>query len=386
MQDGGTAREIEATDGAGLAAGQPGPELAVVVPTYCEHGNLEELVRLVNVALPEVRWEIVFVDDNSPDGTAELARVLAQRDSRVRVLQRIGRRGLSSAVIEGVLATSAPYVAIIDADMQHDESLLPRMLDALRTGRQDVIVATRYADGGGLGEWDRSRASISRLATRLSRTVLKAELTDPMSGFFAMRRDAFMGAVDQLSGVGFKILLDIFASSPRPLRFLELPYTFRTRKAGLSKLDSQAAWDYAMLLLDKLVGRYVPVRFISFAFVGSLGLIVHLTVLAILYRYAGSPFVTSQAAATLVAMTFNYALNNELTYRDMRLRGWAWARGWISFTLACSVGALANVGVASYLFENKTRWLLAAIAGVMVGVVWNYAVTMLYTWRRPGRF
>jgi dolichol-phosphate mannosyltransferase len=271
----------------------------------------------------------------------------------------------------------------MDADLQHDETLLPRMLDGLRTGRYDVIVASRYTEGGGLGEWDQSRANISRLATRLSRSVLKADLTDPMSGFFAMRRDAFMSAVDSLSAIGFKILLDIFASSPQPLRFLELPYTFRTRKAGNSKLDNQAAWDYVMLLLDKLVGRCVPVRFISFAFVGSLGLLVHLSVLAILYRYAGSPFVTSQAAATLVAMAFNYALNNELTYRDMRLRGWEWVRGWFSFTLACSVGALANVGVASYLFENKARWVLAAVAGVMVGVVWNYAVTMLYTWRRP---
>jgi dolichol-phosphate mannosyltransferase len=364
------------------AAQGAGPELAIVIPTFCEIGNLEELVNRIESTLSGTRVEIVFVDDNSPDGTAGLARSLAQDDARVRCIQRIGRRGLSSAVIEGILATSAPFIAVMDADMQHDESLLPSMLDALRNSHYDVVVGSRYVSGGGLGDWNSRRAGISRFATRLSRTVLKAELSDPMSGFFAIRRDVFMDAVENLSAIGFKILLDIFASSPSPLRFLELPYTFRQRKLGESKLDNQAAWDYVMLLLDKLVGHIVPVRFVAFAFVGGLGLIVHLVVLSILYKGMAAPFVASQATATFVAMAFNFTLNNELTYRDLRLRGWAWLRGWLSFTLACSVGALANVGIASYLFGLDTIWIVAAIAGVLVGVVWNYAVTMIYTWRR----
>lgn len=368
----------------GSGASSAGAELAIIVPTFCEQGNLPALVDRIRHSLGDVRWEVVFVDDNSPDGTADLARALACQDSSVRCVHRIGRRGLSTAVMEGILATSAPYIAVMDADSQHDEQLLSRMLQVLKSGEHDIVVGSRYVPGGTVGDWDRSRSRLSRLATRLSRMVLRADLADPMSGFFAIRREAFMRAVPRLSGIGFKILLDIFTSSPAPPRFIELPYKFGTRSVGESKLDNQAAWDYFMLLLDKLVGRFVPIRFVAFGIVGGLGLFVHLLVVAIMVEGLDLPFVTSQTAATVIAMTFNYALNNELTYHDMRLRGAAWFRGWLSFTIACSVGALANVGIAAYLFELKQVWLVAAIAGVLVGAVWNYAVTMVYTWRRNG--
>jgi len=221
-----------------------GPELSIVIPTYCEHGNVKELVARVDRCLVGVRWELVFVDDNSSDGTADLARAISQEDVRVRCLQRIGRRVLSSAVIEGALATSAPFIAVMDADLQHDERLLPEMLEILRRGEQDVVVGSRYVTGGGIGNWDESRVGLGRLATRLRRAVLKADLRDPMSGFFAIRRDAFMGSVGRLSAIGFKILLDIFASSPKPLRFVELPCTFRTRQVEESKFDSQTVWNF----------------------------------------------------------------------------------------------------------------------------------------------
>lgn len=359
------------------------PELTVVVPTFNERENVAELVRRLDAALAGCAWEVVFVDDDSPDRTADLVREIAARDFRVRSLQRIGRRGLASACIEGMLSSSAPYLAVIDGDMQHDESLLPRMLEELRGNEADIVVGSRYRAGGGVGDWDESRARMSRLATRVSRFVVHEELSDPMSGFFMVRSDAFRESVRELSGVGFKIMLDIFASAPRPLQFVELPYEFRTRDAGDSKLDSQAAWEYGMLLLDKLIGHIVPVRFVAFTLVGSLGVIVHLATQAVLFEGFDVEFVPSQALATLVAMTFNFALNNVLTYRDMQLRGWQWLRGWLSFTLACSVGAIANVGIASYIFSFDTRWVLAAIAGILVGAVWNYAVTMVYTWKRP---
>jgi len=196
-----------------------------------------------------------------------------------------------------------------------------------------------------------------------------------------LRRQAFMDRVRDLSGIGFKILLDLFASSPAPLRFRELPYQFRIRHAGESKLDGQAVWQYLMLVLDKLIGRYIPVRFVAFALVGGVGVAVHVAVLGALFKIFQTDFTTAQTWATLVAMTSNYALNNELTYRDKRLRGWQWLRGWISFSLACSIGAIANVGIASYLFAANTTWVLAALGGILVGVVWNYAVTAVYTWK-----
>jgi len=282
-----------------------------------------------------------------------------------------------------MLASSAPYLAVIDGDLQHDDTLLPKMLSILKNEETDIVVGTRYAPGAGLGDWNQSRAVISRFATRLSRLVLKANLSDPMSGFFMLRREAMERSVRKLSGIGFKILVDLFASSPRPLRFIEVPYEFSTRKAGESKLDAQAAWHYVMLLLDKLVGHVIPVRFVAFSLVGGCGVLVHLAVLAVLLKQVGTTFVYSQSIAAFVAMTSNFTLNNVLTYRDMRLTGWKWLRGWVSFTVACSIGALANVGIASYLFSMDTKWLLAALAGILVGTVWNYAVTTVYTWQQP---
>jgi dolichol-phosphate mannosyltransferase len=283
-----------------------------------------------------------------------------------------------------MLASSAPYLAVMDADCQHDETVLSEMLTILRAGETDLVVGSRYTDGGGIGNWNESRAKMSRLATTLSRAVVKQELSDPMSGFFALRREVLDLAVRDLSNIGFKILLDLIASSPRPLRIAETPYTFRTRHAGESKLDSQAMWGYAMLLADKLIGHIVPVRFVAFGLVGALGVLVHFATLLVFFKFMAVPFRYSQGIATVVAMAFNFALNNALTYRDRRLQGWKWLKGLLSFAFCCSLGALANVGIASYLFNRDTGWALAALAGIVVGAVWNYAVTSFYTWSAGG--
>lgn len=269
----------------------------------------------------------------------------------------------------------------MDGDLQHDERLLPAMLALIQNGSADVVIGSRYAAGGSTGSWSEERARMSRLATSASRLVLKQPVTDPMSGFFMLDRSVLDQTVRRLSSIGFKILLDILATSTQPLRIAELPYTFRERTAGESKLDHTVVWEYAMLLLDKSVGRYLPVRFLSFALIGGAGVLVHMACLSILFKGFGTGFALAQTCATVVAMTFNFALNNELTYRDRRLRGWGWWGGLGSFVAACSVGAAANVGIANYLYKADTRWFLAAIGGVVIGAVWNYAVTSLYTWR-----
>lgn len=360
-----------------------GPELSIIVPTFNERENAPMLVERLRDVLRQENWEIIFVDDDSTDGTSDVIRTIAQQDSRVRCVQRIGRRGLSSACIEGLLASSATYLAVMDADLQHDESLLPKMLAAMKSEDLDVVVGSRYLEGGSVGDWTDSRLSLSQLATRLSRLVVKASLSDPMSGFFMIQRRTLNGAVRNMSAIGYKILADLFASSPQSLRFRELPYEFRARRAGVSKLDSGIMWDYIMLLLDKLVGHFVPVRFLSFSLVGGVGVFVHLAVVSTLFLGFDVSFVASQTVATMVAMVSNFALNNLITYRDRRLRGWRWVRGLFTFVIACSVGAFANVGVASYVFVNNREWALAALAGVMVSVVWNFAVTAVYTWNKP---
>lgn len=357
-------------------------QLSIVVPTFNEAQNIRELLRRIEAALGSVGWEVLFVDDNSPDGTSAIVREIAQTDHRVRCLQRIGRRGLSSACIEGMLAVSAPNIAVMDADLQHDEAILPQMLAEIVQGGAELVVGTRYSAGGSTGEWGSSRRKMSQLATLAGRMILKEPVSDPMSGFFMLQRHVLEATVHNLSGLGFKILLDILASARQPLRITEVPYTFRERFAGESKLDEMVIWEYGMLLADKTVGRILPVRFLTFAVIGGLGVFVHMAVFVILFQGLQTVFAMAQAVATGVAMVSNFTLNNILTYRDQRLRGKAWLKGLLSFVIACSIGALANVGVATFLFKNRAQWSLAALAGILVGSFWNYAVTRLYTWNK----
>jgi dolichol-phosphate mannosyltransferase len=360
----------------------PGPQLSVIVPTLNEAGNIAALVDKLRQVLHGLDWEVIFVDDDSRDATRSVATELARTDRRIRLLHRIGRRGLASACIEGAQSSSAPFVAVMDADLQHDETLLPHMLEALKSGDIDVVVGSRYVAGGDIGTLDARRAGISRLATRLGQWLLKIHVADPMSGFFMLRRSAFEGSVRRLSAVGFKILIDILASAERPLRLKELPYSFRPRVAGESKLDSMVAWEYVVLVADKSVGRYVPVRFLLFGLIGFVGLGVHLAVLWLGLNVATLPFAAAQATATGVAMLGNYTLNNWLTYRDRRLTGWRFIRGLVSFVLICGIGAVANVGLASFLFgAGRSSWWIAGIAGAAMSSVWNYAVSAIFTWR-----
>lgn len=356
--------------------------LAIIVPTFNESRNIRELLRRLEATLGQAGWEVIFVDDDSPDGTATEVRSIARLDARVRCLQRVGRRGLASACIEGMLATAAPIVAVMDGDLQHDETVLPTMLAAIEQGGAEVVVGTRYGAGGSTGDWSGSRKAMSHLATVMSRALLRQPVSDPMSGFFMLKRGVLDGTVRRLSGVGFKILLDILATATQPLRLAEVPYDFRERVAGESKMDALVIWEYGMLVADKTLGRFVPVRFLTFSLIGGLGVFLHMAILTVALTGLGADFVAAQAAATGTTMIGNFALNNLLTYRDRRLRGWAWWKGLVSFMLACSIGALANVGIATSLFANRTPWMGAALAGVLVGAVWNYAVTQLYTWEK----
>jgi dolichol-phosphate mannosyltransferase len=361
-------------------------ELSVIVPTYNESENVPLLVEKLAAVLADTRWEVIFVDDDSRDGTSGVVRRIARTpaagpNGSVRVLQRIGRRGLSSACVEGALSSSAPFIAVMDGDLQHDERLLPRMLEALKRDGNEIAVGSRFVAGGDVGEFAANRIKISKAGAQLARLVVKQDLSDPMSGFFMLRREVFERVVRRLSAKGFKILLDIFASSPEPLKVVELPFTFGSRIKGESKLDTMVAWEYAMLLLDKMFGSYVPVRFLMYMAVGTLGLAVHFAVLWFTYKSRMLPFEEAQSIATLVAMIFNYALNNQITYRDQRLKGIRFVYGFFSFAVICSIGALSNIGVASYLFTDNQSWWLAGIIGGVLGAVWNYAMTSVFTWR-----
>jgi len=362
---------------------QSHPVLSVVVPTFNERLNVVPLLERLQEALGTDGWEAIFVDDNSPDGTAALLRDIGRVDPRVRCISRFGRRGLSSACIEGMFASQARYVAVIDADLQHDERLLVQMHQTLEQEAVDIVVGSRYVQGGGVGQWRLHRVLISRLATRLSARLLSIPLSDPMSGFFMMRREVLAGAVDRLSGIGFKILLDLFSSHERPLRFVELPYQFRSRHAGDSKLDSGVAWDYLLLVIAKSLDRLVLGRFLAFSVVGAVGLVVHLAVLGCLHRWLGAPFLAAQVVAVALAMVSNFTLNNLLTYRDVRIQGMArWWRALLKFSSVCLVGAVLNMGAAAWMYQHVGSWWQGALVGIVVGSVWNFLITKSTIWAR----
>jgi dolichol-phosphate mannosyltransferase len=372
-----------------------GPELCVVVPTFNERDNVDILIQRLDRALQGIDWEVVFVDDDSPDGTARHVRALAERDRRTRCIRRIGRRGLSSACIEGMLSTSAPLIAVIDGDLQHDESLLPRMRDTLKqgSGKQDagredaadVVIASRYVGTGspeGLSSDRRKRLSV--FGARLARRLVKADVADSVSGFFMLRREVVDEVAPRLSGIGTKILIDILASASRPLRVVELPYRFRARDHGESKLDAFTKIEYLLLLAEKVSHRYFPHRMLLFGIVGATGIIVNLAVLRILLIAGDIGFTAAESAATVVAMVSNFFLNNMLTYRDCRLVGWQAVRGLMSFMALCGLGALVNVAVARDVYHVTDMWLIAGIAGAAIGALLNYALTSIFTWgRRP---
>ena len=357
-------------------------ELAVVVPTFNECGNVIPLLEALGRSLEGVSYEVIFVDDDSPDGTAALVRQIARTNPAVRVLQRIGRRGLSSACLEGMMATSAAYIAVMDGDLQHDERILPSMLARIREENLDLVVATRNAEGGGMGEFSQLRVGLSNLGRRLSDWVAHTGLSDPMSGFFILDRRFLEEVIHSASGVGFKILLDLLASAHRPVRFAEVPYTFRKRIHGTSKLDILVGLEYLQLLLDKAVGDFIPPRFIIFSMVGAFGLLLSLGVLYLLLTVNKLPFQTAQWVTTFVAMTANFFVNNSMTYRDRRLRGRQLPVGLLTFYAACFVGAFINVRIAEFLQDAGSSRYVAGACGLAIGAVWNYGVTSITTWRQ----
>jgi dolichol-phosphate mannosyltransferase len=360
-----------------------GPELSIVVPVFNEAANIGPLVELVSQALEDDAWELIFVDDNSPDGTADVVKAVAAKDARVRCIRRVGRRGLSGASIEGMLSSSARYVAVMDGDLQHDERVLVRMLALIRAPGVDMIVATRERDGNAITGLSDQRSLVSDFGRFLSRLVIKADVKDPMSGFFMVRREIVEAVAPKLATEGFKILADLLATVDRPLVIRETPYVFRERQHGESKLDARVAFDYLGFLLHHLTGRLVPVRFFLFGLVGASGVVVHLAALkTVLATLPAVGFDAAQTTATFVAMFSNFLLNNSLTYRDRRISGWALVPGFLIFAASCSVGVIANVGLARIIFSEGQQWWVAGLSGALTGAVFNYVTSGLLVWRK----
>jgi len=361
--------------------------LSVIIPTFNERDNVTEIVDRLSRALVDLKWEVIFVDDASPDGTESAVRELSKLDSRVRLIYRHNRRGLSSAVVEGILAASADIVAVMDGDLQHDESILPPMYSKVSLGEADLVSASRFLrEDGADGLSSKSRHQLSNSGVKLANKIFGLKITDPLTGFFVTRREVVVRALPNLSEVGFKILLDVIVSSkPAPV-VAEEPFKFRERIHGESKLDNRVLYDFLLFIIEKKISRYIPLpaTFISFALINSVGILVHMAIFWLAFLGLETSFFAAQLFGTGVAMTFNYTANNMLTFRSRRLKGVKFYLGFILFVCLCSAGVYANIGVSSMIHAQYSGLtaLLPAMAGALITVVWNYVASHAFVWSR----
>jgi dolichol-phosphate mannosyltransferase len=353
--------------------------LSIVVPTYNESENIIILIEKLTNVLSNVAFEIIVVDDDSPDGTALLVSKLNR--SNIQIIVRQGKRGLSSAVIEGIERAKGEYVLVMDADLQHDEGIVPEMLALLEGKNLDIVVGSRYAHGGGVGEFSKLRSKVSEIATSLANKFIGLTINDPLSGFFIVKRSYVLPILDSLSGKGFKILLDIILSSSGKPKIGEVPYIFKTRLAGKSKLNSVIVLEYLVLLLEKRFSFSVPLDFVSYMLVGLFGVLVHLAVLYGALLIFGFNFISAQLVATLAAMASNFLLNNKYTFFQSTHDGKAFLKAALRFYLLCSLGLLINLSISTNLFSYGIPWYLAGFLGTIISATWNYMSSKLVVWR-----
>ncbi|MEK7217967.1 MAG: glycosyltransferase family 2 protein [Patescibacteria group bacterium] len=358
--------------------------LSLILPTYNEAENIPRIVPELEAILKEIPHEIIVVDDDSPDGTWRVARELSRGNDRLRVLRRVGRRGLSSAVIEGFLAAKGDVLGVTDADGQHDYALLPALYRTVKE-KGGLAIGSRYTAGGSVGEWDGRRQWMSRMATGLARRLCRVPVTDPMSGFFAVARSVFEGVLPRLNPKGFKILLDLLLHVPRGTPGAELPYTFRSRTLGQSKMSFTVQLEFLEELFDATLGRFLPLTFVKYCLVGAMGMVVTLLGLraaVVVLALAGwrDDFLVELLAGIEAAIVFNFLLNNIWTFGRQRLRGWGAVLGFIRYNAVCLVGALATLSVASSLRSGGIDEFLSVAAAGFLGAVWNYTMSRLFTW------
>jgi len=229
--------------------------LSLVLPTYNEAGNIRQVVKQIQGILQDVPHEIIVVDDDSPDGTWRIVEEMSASDPSVRVLRRVGRRGLSSAAIEGFRTAKGDVLAVADADGQHDYALLPRLYERVRM-HGGIAVGSRYVEGGSVGAWDERRRLLSRIATWLALRLCRVKVRDPMSGFFAVSRATFDRVAPGLRPRGFKILFDILIAVPKETPAAEVPYVFRTRGVGESKLSLRVELAFLFSLFEATLRRF----------------------------------------------------------------------------------------------------------------------------------
>lgn len=375
----------------------PGAELSVIIPTYNEAGNLPTLIELLGKALSGIDYEILIVDDNSPDRTWQIGEDFAARDPAIRVMRRLNERGLSSAVIAGMSVARGRVLAVMDADLQHDESVLPQMFQAIEKDGYDLAIGSRAAEGGSYGQWSYFRRFVSWTATLLARLLLPVEVKDPMSGFFAVRRQIFQQCADRINPVGFKILLEFIGRNPG-LRVVEIGYRFRLRVHGETKLSGSVIRNYLIALFDLRFGKAISPTFAMYSAVGASGVLVNFAGFAIGERLQLGlldldlfQLHLSVGLGIELSIISNYFLNNYFTFYEHRRRGLDLWRGLALFHAISLLGVGVQWAIYEVLHANgfldpaigaaSAKYVYNGIA-ILIAMVSNYYLNLNFTWRR----
>jgi len=361
--------------------------VSVVLPTYNELGNIEALIHQLLSLRQWYDLEILVVDDDSPDGTAELVRQLAQEDPQVRLIRRVGRSGLASAIKEGLLDATGDIAMVMDSDGQHEPASVHHAIETLVEGQFDLVIGSRFhaeAQILGLSGRRETGSTWANATARFSLPRSYGKLTDYMSGFFALRVETLLPLIRAVDVNGFKFLYELLAVSKGQLHTGEVPLSFQPRTHGSSKLDLAIFWDFLISILHSLSFRVLPRRAISFGLVGISGIAVQLLINQLLISAGGLSFSQALPIAVISAASSNYLINNALTFRFQRLQGLALLRGLLKFLLVASLPVLANVGLASAFYSFIARdTLWAQLAGILVVFVWNYAASSRFVWNSP---
>lgn len=355
-------------------------ELSIIIPTLNEEANIRPLYEELAAILGSISWQMIVVDDDSSDATRQEVKALGDEYSNVAIIHRIGRRGLSSACLEGMAAADSDHILVMDADMQHDSSVIPDMLALMQAEACDLVIASRFKEASRIKGLSPLRRMGSKWVNRGMKAFTGSDVTDPLSGFFMLTRELYDKIKYKVSGVGFKILIDIIMSAPGRLNIRELAFTFRERNSGESKLDISIVSEFLGLVIEKLSKGRFPIRFLSFLCVGCVGAVGHFTMMLVMYKLFDTSFLLAQLVATYFAIIVNFFLNNAFTYRSQRLRGLTIIRGLLLFALVCSAGAINNLIVADALYSRGIHWLLASLSGAIYGSVWNYFMSSILVW------
>ena len=361
--------------------------VSIVLPTYNERGNIEALLRQLLSLQERFDLELLVVDDDSTDGTGELVRQLARERPQLRLIRRIGRSGLASAIKEGLLDATGDVAVVMDSDGQHEPASVLQAITTLQSEGLDLVIGSRFhpeAQIHGLSERRETGSNWANASARFSLPGRYRDLSDYMSGFFALKLDPLLPLIRAVDVNGFKFLYELLAVSRGRLRVAEVPLQFQARSYGSSKLDLAIFWDFLISILHSLSLRLLPRRAISFALVGASGVAVQLLTTQLLMALAGLAFGQALPVAVIAAASSNYLINNALTFRFQRLIGLALVKGLLKFLLVASLPVLANVGLASAYYSfvaRDTFW--AQLAGILVVFVWNYAASSRFVWNTP---